>query len=295
MTNRSVRVPSRSALLVATLALAATAPLSAQYSPGASCTIAGPGYSSCAGYVTFSSYVLSEPFRPFQAQAGSGLQPTINVYFNPPVPEIRVRVNDSDFDDNLLYYFRQNIGRTGPFVYAGDNTPGVFTSQPYSFGPTPTSTRFTRLELVSDGADYVNWHVQFRPWAGGPLCNIAQHRTGCGTTVTVTPFHLGSNFDPFQAVAGTGAQTPIEIEFDLPLYSVTVTAVDPDYGGSRIEAYGLDGALLATEYFDGDNLPGTLTTDPETITDARGIKRIKLIADPNDYVAFQALTATTAY
>lgn len=98
-----------------------------------------------------------------------------------------------------------------------------------------------------------------------------------------------------QAIAGTGAQPPIQVNFGSALATVDVTAVDPDFGTNRMEAYAADGTLLGTTYFVGDNNPGVTTTSTRSITDARGIRRIVLISDPADYVAFQGLTAYPIY
>lgn len=130
-------------------------------------------------------------------------------------------------------------------------------------------------------------------WYSGPWCKVASQSTYCdGVSASVSPFHQGSPFDPFQEVPGTGQQGPVEITFGFPLYAVQATAVDPDYGGTRMEAYAEDGTWLNTVYFNGDNRPGWTTVDTQSLADWRGIKRVVLISADGDYVAFQGVTAT---
>lgn len=263
----------------------------AQLQPGSPCLISGPGYSVCAGYVSFSSYFTNGPFKPFQANSGTGAQPNINVSFSKPVYGYRVFINDPDYTNSVR---QQDC--PAPVLYfnlPGDNNPGVFSD----YVMTWTSTNLCLLTLTSNSSDYVNWRVEYQAREYGPWCKVTSQNTTCdGVTVSVSPWWQGSNFDPFQAVDNySGPQEPIEITFEQPLYSVEVMAVDPDYGGNRMEAYGADGSLLNTVYFDGDNNPGWTTTNKKSITDARGITRIRLVNAPSDYVAFQGLTVTPGF
>lgn len=56
----------------------------------------------------------------------------------------------------------------------------------------------------------------------------------------------------------------------------TVTIYDPDYAGNRVVAYDVNGTALQTVNFTGDNWPGVLTTETQSLT-ADGIRRIDLI------------------
>jgi hypothetical protein len=170
----------------------------------------------------------------------------------------------------------------------------VFSSR--FFGLGPGDWEITRLVLRPDSSDYMNWNVEFQNNGTNTnsWCRITSPSTNCsGATATTTPFYQGSPFDPFGSVAGTGYQPPIEITFQYPFYSVSVTAVDPDYGGSRIEAFLADGTPLPAVYFDGDNRPGVMTKSTKTVTDSRGIAKIVLISATNDYVVFQGVTGMT--
>lgn len=113
-----------------------------------------------------------------------------------------------------------------------------------------------------------------------------------GYSATVSPSDQGSGSGPFQVVDnGTGPQAPITVTFGVPLLTVAVTAIDPDFAGTRMEAYATDGTGLSAVYFDSDNRPGWTNASTKSITDSRGIGRIVLIPAENDYVAFQDLTA----
>jgi len=262
----------------------------AQLQPGQPCLVPGPGYSTCAGNVSFSSYYTNGPFKPFQATSGTGAQPNISVSFSKPIYGYRVFVNDPDYTN---YVRAQSPFSAIYWSIAGDNNPGVFSVGFLGRG----NTNATLLTLISDSSDYVNWRVEYQPSNFGQWCKITAQTTTCdGVTASVSPWWQGSNFDPFQAVDNySGPQAPIDITFEIPLYSVSVTAVDPDYGGNRMEAYADDGTLLNTAYFNGDNVPGQTTTDKQTITDARGIRRIRLVNNPDDYIAFQGLMATPGF
>ncbi|MFL6231935.1 MAG: hypothetical protein ACJ76N_02260 [Thermoanaerobaculia bacterium] len=267
-------------------------PLRAQLSPGAPCLVPGPGY-SCVGYVTFSSYFKNGPFKPFQATPGTGAQPDITINFNPPVYEWRALVNDPDYPARAHWY-SQNIGYVSYLQFPGDGIPGLF-----SFGGGGIqNARAYRLILQTDSRDYANWYVEYRPASSSTFwCRLNAQTTSCGgVTATASSWSQNTAFDPFQAVDNySGVQAPIEVDFQYPLYSVSVTAVDPDYPGNRMDAYGADGMLLGSVSFTGDNKPGFFTMDTKSITDSRGITKIVLVNDPNDYVAWTGLTATPGY
>jgi hypothetical protein len=273
------------ALLVFTLISASSAA-----ALGSPCLIKGPGSSFCAGFVSFSSYYLSVPFRPFQAVSGSGSQPDIVVSFSPYVAKVRVWANDPDFSGSRS---RLHLATCCYFdtPYQGDGVPGLFSVESGGFlvnGP------FDHVRLESANTDYLNWRVEY---AKGKFdtswCKVTSQTTQCGgVTATVSQFYQGSGFDTFQGSNnGTGVQAPIEVTFGFPLYKVWVTAVDPDYGGTRMEAYADDGTLLGTVFFDGDNSPGFTTTSTKSFASSTGIRSVKLIAASNDYVVWQGLSA----
>jgi len=276
-------------LLPIALLLASAGAAGAQGSP---CLIGAPGYSYCAGNVTFSGYNPSVPFRPFQSDQGSGVQRNITVTFNPWVKALRIWANDPDATAKVDYYIA-GAGYVATFNITGDGRPCVFS---YGFlGLGPGDHFITRIVLRPDPSDYVNWNVEYQKGSinTNNWCRITSASVNCdGATVTTSPFYQGSGFDPFQAGTGTGEQPPIDISFQIPLYSVQVTAVDPDYGGTRMEAFLADGTPLPAVYFDGDNRPGFQTRSTKSVTDSRGIARIVLTSATGDYVVFQGLTGT---
>lgn len=262
----------------------------AQLQPGQPCPVHRPGYSLCAGNVTFSAFYTDGPFKPFQANNSTFSQPNISVNFSRPIYGTRVFANDPDYTNSVRY---QSLYNSYYLNIAGDNNPGVFSIG--FLGISNSNT--TLLTLISNSNDYVNWRVEYQVSSGGPWCKVTSQSTSCGgVTASVSPWWQGSNFDPFQSVDNySGPQQPIDITFEVPLYSVSVTALDPDYSGNRMEAYAADGSFLNTVYFDGDNNPGFTTWSTKTITDGRGIRSIRLVNDPSDYVAFQGITATPGY
>jgi hypothetical protein len=278
-------------LILLALVLAISSAAGAQGFP---CLISGPGYSSCAGNVTFSSYYLSAPFKPFQTDFGTSLQRNITINFSPWAKAVRIWANDPDYTAKVDVYI-YGAGFVGTWSITGDGRPGVFSVN--GFGLGPGDWEITRLVLRPDQNDYANWRVEFQKnGTSNPnsWCKITSASYSCdGATATTSPFYQGTVFDPFQAVNnGTGEQGPIDITFQYPLYSVQATAVDPDYGGSRIEAFLADGTPLPAVYFDGDNRPGFTTTSTKSVTDSRGIARIVLTPASGDYVVFQGLTGT---
>lgn len=278
------------ATVVGVFALLACLPLHASGSP---CTISGPGYSPCVGLVTFSSYVVEGAFKPFQAVYGAGVQPNVTITFTSPYARsITVWTNDPDYTNNRAnYYFYPGAGPI-TVLAQGDGQPGVFSVS----GRNIKNGYFTKVILQSDPSDYVNWRVEYQSqsqFGTNSWCRITAPQMTCGgVTVAVSPWYQGSNFDPFQSVSGTGYQVPIDVTFATPQLTVAATAVDPDYAGNRMEAYAADDTLLGSVSFVGDNLPGVTTTDTQSITSIYGIKRIRLIPDPLDYVNFQGITVT---
>ncbi len=256
------------------------------------CEIGGPGPSACAGNVTFSSYYLSSPFRPFQGVSGQVTQPDVYINFSSPyVRYVRVWANDPDSSYSKAWVYRYQCCWVQFAGIAGDAQPNVYS---WGGGVGTYGQIFTAVELQSPSGDYVNWHVEYQTYVtpGGSWCKVTLQSSSCqGVTATVSPYYQGSIFDPFQGTNnGTGAQAPIDITFQYPLRQVAVTAVDPDFGGNRMEAYAADGTLLGTTYFNGDDNVGWTSYSTKSFA-ASGITRIRLIAADNDYTVFTGLTA----
>jgi hypothetical protein len=287
MIKRSVAVLVSLSLLTVALVAVSTPAAAAPAPPP--CLVAGPGPSPCAGNVTFSSYYLSTPYRPIQGAPGAAIQPDIQIVFNRLVPNLRVWTNDPDFPANKAWAHLYGCCWYQFGTIAGDDTPGVF-SVGGGFGIADGN--FDRVLLQTDPSDYVNWRLEYQMnGLNGPWCPVNAATVTCeGVTATVSPFAQGSVFDPFQGSPGTGAQVPIDVTFESPLAQVAVTALDPDLGGNRMEAYAADDTLLATAYFDGDNRIGFSNRSTKSIM-APNIKRIRLIAADTDYTVFQGITA----
>lgn len=110
-------------------------------------------------------------------------------------------------------------------------------------------------------------------------------------TFTITPFVTGGPFGGFQSTPGTGFQTTITISFSGPVSSVTITALDPDFGGNRMRALNAGGTLVDEAFFAGDNTPGEFTRSTATVSGS-GIVTVLLIPDPLDYIAYSGLQFT---
>jgi hypothetical protein len=78
---------------------------------------------------------------------------------------------------------------------------------------------------------------------------------------------------------------PITVTFSPPVASVSVTALDPDFPGNRMDAFDTSGALIGSASFTGDGRPGVFTTSTVTLTGA-GIARVVLVPAPAEYVAY---------
>jgi hypothetical protein len=103
----------------------------------------------------------------------------------------------------------------------------------------------------------------------------------------MTPFSSGTAFGPgFQSAPGSSYQMTIVVRFDRPVDSVTVTALDPDFAGNRMIAYDAAGVEIRRVSFVGDGAPGVFTTDTRTVA-GPGIRRVDLVPDPLDYVAYR--------
>jgi hypothetical protein len=265
-------------------------PASPAAAVGSPCLVPGPGW-ACNGEVIFDYYAISPPFRPFQAIAGTSSQPDITITFSSPyVTALRVWANDPDFANNKAWVNQSGVGWVQAAVLAGDGTPGVFSvSEADVSGHT-----YTAVRLESDDSDYVNWRLEYQrqPHAGG-WCVVKQQSSNCdGVTATVSPFYQGSGFDPFQHTAGTGHQDPILIVFENSVYAVSVTAVDPDYSGTMLQAYSTKDFVVGSATFDADNTPNVVSVSTKSVVGTYPIKYIVLTSAANDYVTFQGLTIT---
>ena len=67
-------------------------------------------------------------------------------------------------------------------------------------------------------------------------CPVPAPGTHCGVTVGIDPFVTGGALGGFQSDEGTGASSTIVVTFSPAVSSVTVTALDPDFGGNRMVA-----------------------------------------------------------
>ena len=110
-------------------------------------------------------------------------------------------------------------------------------------------------------------------------------------TASIVPFFEGGPFGGFQSKPGTGVQSTITITFSGPVSSVTITALDPDFAGNRAEARNASGAVVASQGFAFDNMPGEFTSSTVTLT-APGIITVLLIPAPLEYVAYTGLSFT---
>jgi hypothetical protein len=111
----------------------------------------------------------------------------------------------------------------------------------------------------------------------------------CNNNVGMTPYATGGTFGGFQSTPGSSFQTTITVTFAIAVNSVSVTILDPDFGGNAMEAYDSGGTLLGRVSFVGDEAPGTFSMDTRSIS-ATGIARVLLIPDPSDYVAYSNVT-----
>jgi len=122
-------------------------------------------------------------------------------------------------------------------------------------------------------------------------CDVASGPgTYCTYSVAIKPYvsRLGGGF---QSVSGTGAQTTIVVRFSKPVESVTVTAVDPDAAGNRMDALNSAGKIIATVPFDVDGKPGVVSMSTKTVS-AKGIMTVHLVPGALDFVWYQKLSFT---
>jgi hypothetical protein len=111
-------------------------------------------------------------------------------------------------------------------------------------------------------------------------------------SVGISPFVTGGVFGGFQSNPGTGVSAPITITFSPAVTSVSVTALDPDFPGNRIDAFDAGGGLVGSAPFVGDGRPGVFTTSTATVTGA-AIARVVLVPAPAEFVAYNGLSFAT--
>jgi hypothetical protein len=122
-------------------------------------------------------------------------------------------------------------------------------------------------------------------------CLITSSSTACGsdpvTTATASPYSQGSAWGPntFSSKNFSDASDVITISFSGPVREFHITVLDPDYAGNRIIAYDELGGVVASADVPGDGRPGVLTTY-STILLGEGIRTVRLIPAPLDYVAY---------
>lgn len=122
-------------------------------------------------------------------------------------------------------------------------------------------------------------------------CSVPSPGTYCGVSVGISPFVTGGPFGGFQSRPGTGASVPISVTFSPPVASVSVTALDPDFPGNRMDAFDTAGGLVSSAPFAGDGTPGVFTTSTVTLTGG-GIARVVLVPAPADFVVYDGLSFT---
>jgi hypothetical protein len=117
---------------------------------------------------------------------------------------------------------------------------------------------------------------------------ISQSGSYCGVSVMFDQVVPADAFldagATFQSNPGHGLSNPIDITFNPPAASVTVTAYDPTFDGNSMTAFDADGAVIGTVPFPGNGTPGTLTTQTGTLSGS--IARVLLTPAPLDYVAY---------
>lgn len=118
-------------------------------------------------------------------------------------------------------------------------------------------------------------------------CAVTGPGTFCGIDVGITPFVTGGPFGGFQSVAGTGFQDPITITLSQPITWVSVKILDPDYP-DFIQVYDASGTMTGQVQFVSDGSPNVLTDSTMGLGGSL-IKKLELVNDPMDYVAYDNL------
>lgn len=124
-------------------------------------------------------------------------------------------------------------------------------------------------------------------------CVVTGPGTFCGMTVDITPFVTGGVFGGFQSQSGTGYQQTITITFSQSINWASVRILDPDYPANYIRVYDAAGVLTGQVAFVADGTPNVLTDSTQGLGGGL-IRKIELVPDPLDYVAYEELTIVPA-
>ncbi len=123
------------------------------------CSVPSPGR-YCGVSVDISPFATGGPFGGFQSKPGTGVQLPISITFSPPVASVSVKALDPDFAGNRMDAFDTAGGLIASAPFAGDGTPGVFTTSTV----TLTGAGIARVVLIPAPADYVAYdHLSFTP------------------------------------------------------------------------------------------------------------------------------------
>jgi len=133
--------------------------------------------------------------------------------------------------------------------------------------------------------------------SGGQSCEVPKSgSTVCNIVVTIVPYKYRATdkvaWPSWQSDTGNGNPTtkPDTITFSSAVGSVTVTALDPDFAGDSMLAYGATNNLLGSVAFDVDNTPTVFTTSTKSLV-LSGIRKVVLKPASNDYIAYDNLRA----
>jgi hypothetical protein len=120
-------------------------------------------------------------------------------------------------------------------------------------------------------------------------CKVTGPGTFCGLDVGITPYVTGGPFGGFQSVAGTGFQQTITVTLSKPITWVSLKILDPDYPNNLIRVYDETDQLRGEVAFDSDGAPNVLTNSSKGLGGGL-IRRLELVPDAQDYVAYDELT-----
>lgn len=133
-------------------------------------------------------FAAGEAFGGFQSDPGQGASNTMYVTFTSPLSDsLTLTILDPDYPGNMVRATFAD-GHHETHNFAGDNTPGVFTSESVSFGAGVSS-----LSLVPAGADYVAYSLEY---------GAAGIGLDCGATGTL--FIRGNDISCTAVKSGTG-------------------------------------------------------------------------------------------
>jgi hypothetical protein len=144
------------------------------------------------------------------------------------------------------------------------------------------------LLLTACGEDYEVPPAAGDPPSSGPCapCNVRGPGSFCGVDVRIAPFATGTRFGGFQSKEGTGVQETVVVTFSRPVAWASVTAIDPDFEGNRLQTYDAARALALEVPFDSDGTAGELTRSTKVLRGGT-FSRIELIPAEGDYVSYE--------